>query len=208
MFSLPKLASARGRKVSKVFGRSSGFLLAGALFFFGRYALTAQQSSSPQVNLQVIVVETQEKAQEALARLKKGDDFAALAKQVSIDPSASSGGFVGNVDPSTLRPELRAALAGLKPGELSDAVKVPTGFVILKLLPEKTLPAGRGTGAAAAPSTNAPGQGMGPNRDLHLAGKALHAGGELVLAHRCESRSDLRRRGGNFTCSRSDASAD
>src|SRR5690242_19867165 len=51
-------------------------------------------------------------------------------------------------------------------------MKVPTGFVILKLLDRKTEQKAQGsaTGLLAA-NQGATGQGMGPNRDLHLAGK-------------------------------------
>ncbi len=129
--------------------------------------LSAQNTNAVKVNLQVIVVETAAKAQEVLARLKKGEDFAALAKEVSIDPNASDGGNVGEVDPGRLRPELREALASLKPGEVSGAIRVPTGFVILKFLGEKQEPVGQGMG----PGQGAAGQGMGQNRDLHLAGR-------------------------------------
>jgi tetratricopeptide (TPR) repeat protein len=124
--------------------------------------LLAQDTSRVKLDVQVIVVDTEAKAQQVLERLKKGEDFSALAKEVSIDPNASTGGFVGEVDPSALRPELRGVLESLKPGEVSGVVKVPTGFVILKLLGRRQEQAGEGMG---------PGQGMGPSRDLHLGGK-------------------------------------
>jgi tetratricopeptide (TPR) repeat protein len=158
MLSLSKLGSAARPHVTPFF-RCSGIFAVAAVLLFRLCPITARQAASPQVNLQVIVVDTQAKAEEVLERLKKGEDFAALAKELSIHPSASSGGFVGNVDPNSLRPELRSALATLKPGEFSAVVKVATGFVILKFLSSVTSP------------TNAPGQGMGPNRDLHLAGR-------------------------------------
>jgi tetratricopeptide (TPR) repeat protein len=126
-----------------------------------------QENSSAKVNLQAIVMDSDDKAQQVLARLKKGEDFSAVAKEVSIDPYASEGGFLGNVDPATLRPELREALEGLRPGQISAIVKVSTGFVILKVLPATPEAVGQGTG----PAQSAPGQGMGPSRDLHLAGR-------------------------------------
>ena len=51
-----------------------------------------------------------------LENLKKGEDFAALAKQKSTDATADDGGYMGKVDPATLRPELREALKGVRPG--------------------------------------------------------------------------------------------
>jgi len=110
------------------------------------------------LNLQVIVVDSPGKAQQILDRLKKGEDFAQVAKSESIDPSASQGGHLGLVDPSTLRPELRDALKEIRSGQTTGVINVPSGYVILKLLPE-TLPGDV--------------QGMGPGqaRDLPLEGQ-------------------------------------
>ena len=132
-----------------------------------RAPLLAQNASAAKVSFQVIVVATPVKAQEVLGRLKNGEDFAAVAKQVSIDPSASNGGYFNGVDPAALRPELRDALASLKPGEVSGAIQVPTGFVIVKALADEQPSVGQGMG----PGQGAAGQGMGPNRDLHLSAK-------------------------------------
>jgi len=125
-------------------------------------APAAQATPSNQVNLQVIVVDSPVTAQEILARLKEGEDFAALAKEKSIDPSAGSGGSVGAVDAKDLRPEVRESLLGLKPGQITGAVKIPSGYLILKVLLEKEDAAGQDMGQAP---------GMGSNRNLHLAGK-------------------------------------
>src|SRR5215469_8848559 len=148
---------------------SLGVLL---LCYFGWRPVRAQETSGGKITLQVIVVDTESKAQEALARLKKGENISTVAAEMSIDPSASSGGYVSDVDVAQLRPELRAAVESLKPGELSGIVKVPTGFIILKLLSKTKQQAGQGKGSSAtALGQSAAGQGMGPNRDLHLAGK-------------------------------------
>ena len=70
--------------------------------------------------------------QQIVNRLKKGEDFAALAVEKSIDPSADQGGFLGTIDPTGLRPELREALNGIGPGEFSGVVRIPAGYAILK----------------------------------------------------------------------------
>jgi len=151
-----------GRKSHAIALLACGILLCSFLAF--RTALS-QETSAVRIDFQVIVVDTAAKAQQVLARLKKGEDFAALAKEVSIDPNAKEGGYFRGVDPATLRPELRDALQSLKSGETSDAIKVPTGLVILKFLSSKAAPPGE----RASQSQAASGQGMGPNRDLHLA---------------------------------------
>src|SRR5690242_17749957 len=72
------------------------------VFYAGSYAgwrpLPAQETSGVKVSLQVIVVDTASKAQEALERLKRGAKFADVAKELSIDPNAISGGYVGEAD--------------------------------------------------------------------------------------------------------------
>jgi len=132
-------------------------LLAG-LVFPVRFAIPSQDSPPGMLNLQVIVVDSPGKAQQILDRLKRGEDFAGIAKSESIDPSAAQGGYLEPADPRTLRPELREALQGLRPGQTTKVIAVPSGYVILKLLPEFQPGVAQGMG---------PGQG----RDLPLAGQ-------------------------------------
>jgi tetratricopeptide (TPR) repeat protein len=133
-------------------------LLALDLFFPPSVAVPSQDSPSVMLNLQVVVADSPGKAQQIFARLKNGEDFAAIAKSESIDPSASQDGYLGLVDASTLRRELRDALKGVHPGQITGVIVVPSGYVILKLLPE------------SQPSVA---QGMGPGqaRDLPLKGQ-------------------------------------
>jgi len=119
-------------------------------------AASAQNLAPGAVDLQVIVVRSQADADAASARLKRGENFAAVARQVSIDPNASAGGYVRGADAASLRPELRTALAAMHPGDISLPIPVFGAFVIVRLL--------RGTLSAAAPPQEAPGQGMGANR--------------------------------------------
>ena len=122
----------------------------------------AQATPSSQVNLQVIVVDSPVTAQEILDRLKKGRTSPLSRRKSQSIRARSSGGSVGVVDSKRLRPEVREALQGLKPGQITGAIKVPSGYVILKVLPEKEGAAGQDAGQAT---------GMGSNRNLHLAGK-------------------------------------
>jgi len=143
------------------------------LSYLGLRSLPAQETAPRTlVNLQVIVVDTESKAHKALERLGKGEEFSTVAAQMSIDPNASNGGYVGEADVASLRPELRTVVESLKPEQVSGIVRVPTGFVILKLLSKAQEQTKQAKGAAGgAPEQGVAGQGMGPNRDLHLAGK-------------------------------------
>jgi peptidyl-prolyl cis-trans isomerase C len=73
-------------------------------------------------------------AQSVLGKLKKGGDFAALAKQYSQDPgSAPNGGDLGFVAKGQTVPAFEQAAFVLKPGQLSGVVESPFGFHIIKM---------------------------------------------------------------------------
>jgi tetratricopeptide (TPR) repeat protein len=100
--------------------------------------LAAGQSTSiaDEVTLRIIVVSSAEAAQRIVDRLQKGDDFAALARQESIDATADDGGFMGNINLSMLRPELKNALQGVQSGQISPVVRTPLGFAVMKIVKE------------------------------------------------------------------------
>src|ERR1700693_344372 len=83
-----------------------------------------------EVTLRIIVVSSPEEAERILDRLKHGQDFALLAEIQSIDSTADDGGLMGKIAPSMLRPELRDALQGLGPGQISQVVRIPLGYAI------------------------------------------------------------------------------
>lgn len=103
--------------------------------------LVAQQAvSSPQIprvlTLRIVVVGSAEEANRVLERLKRGDAFAVVARAESIDPSARDGGLLGRLELAALRTEVRRAVEGLQPGDLSPVVPVATGFAVLQVVPD------------------------------------------------------------------------
>jgi hypothetical protein len=90
--------------------------------------------------LRIIVATTSAQGQEVLDQLKLGKDFADIAKAISADPTGAGGGYMGRLDPSELCPELKDALKGLTPGQVTGLVQVPGGFAILKVLPDSEAP--------------------------------------------------------------------
>jgi peptidyl-prolyl cis-trans isomerase D len=83
---------------------------------------------------QAAVAKAQKRANELVARLKAGEDFAALAKRYSDDDlSASSGGDLGYIARGDLAPSFEDALFSLAEGEVSGPVKTDLGFQIIKL---------------------------------------------------------------------------
>jgi tetratricopeptide (TPR) repeat protein len=99
------------------------------------YASQQPQSAPPQkLFLQVIVVDSPEKARQVVERLKNGEDFARLAREESLDPTADAGGFMGEYEPNALRTELREALKGVGTGQISPIAQIPSGYAILKII--------------------------------------------------------------------------
>ncbi len=86
----------------------------------------------PRVKVRHILVEKEEDAKAILAELKKGADFAALAKAKSKCPSAPRGGDLGWVTKGRMDPEFEKAAFALSKGELSGVVKSSFGYHIIK----------------------------------------------------------------------------
>ncbi len=88
-----------------------------------------------------ILVSSEQDAQTALARLKDGQPFERVAKEMSKDPAtAVRGGKLTPFRRGTLVPEFEDAAFGLKTGEVSGVVKSQFGFHIIRKLGEKQLP--------------------------------------------------------------------
>jgi peptidyl-prolyl cis-trans isomerase D len=85
--------------------------------------------------------EARKKAEDALAKVRKGGDFAKLAEQLSEDAgSASKGGDLGLFSRGKMVPAFDAAAFALEPGAVSEVVESPFGFHVIKV--EEKLPGG------------------------------------------------------------------
>jgi len=73
------------------------------------------------------------KAEEVLAKVKAGEDFATLATQYSQDTTASAGGDLGFFGKGKMVPEFETAAFALKAGEVSELVKTVYGYHIIKV---------------------------------------------------------------------------
>lgn len=74
-----------------------------------------------------------QRAEEVLAKVKAGEDFAALAKQYSEDGSAAKGGDLGFFSRGKMVKPFEDAAFGLAPGQTSDIVTSQFGFHIIKV---------------------------------------------------------------------------
>lgn len=79
--------------------------------------------------------QVEEEARALLAALREGADFAELAREVSDDPSAESGGDMGYLHRGMLGNQVQETVLGLEQvGGLSEPLRVLEGVVIVKLL--------------------------------------------------------------------------
>ena len=86
-----------------------------------------------QVHARHILLETEEEANNLLLLLKEGlTDFAELAKEKSIGPSAPSGGDLGFFARGQMVKEFEDAAFSVEPGEISDVVQTQFGYHIIK----------------------------------------------------------------------------
>ncbi|MFQ5841435.1 MAG: SurA N-terminal domain-containing protein [Thermodesulfobacteriota bacterium] len=79
------------------------------------------------------VEEARTRAEEILARAKRGEDFASLAEKYSEGPTAKKGGDLGYFPRGRMVKGFEDAAFSLKPGELSSVVRTQFGFHIIKL---------------------------------------------------------------------------
>lgn len=81
------------------------------------------------------VAAAKQKAEKLLERIRKGEEFAKLAKAESDDPgSAPQGGDLGFFGRGVMDPAFEEAAFALKKGEVSDLVRSSFGFHIIKLV--------------------------------------------------------------------------
>ncbi|CEG10367.1 putative parvulin-type peptidyl-prolyl cis-trans isomerase precursor [Afipia felis] len=92
-----------------------------------------QISGEQEVHARHILVGTEAEAKEIIAELKKGADFAELAKKKSKDPGASDGGDLGYFTKDQMVPEFSAAAFALEPGKISEPVKSQFGWHVIKV---------------------------------------------------------------------------
>lgn len=74
-----------------------------------------------------------EKAADIRRRALAGESFEKLAADLSDSPSRANAGLIGPLDLSDLSPELRTLLESMKPGDVTDILRTPRGYQVLKL---------------------------------------------------------------------------
>ncbi|MHB1295825.1 MAG: peptidylprolyl isomerase [Anaerolineae bacterium] len=96
----------------------------------GAEAPTTQE----QVHARHVLVDTSEAAEDVLARLEAGEDFAALATELSLDTSTKDqGGDLGWFGRGAMDSTFEEAAFALQPGETSGVVQSSYGYHVIRV---------------------------------------------------------------------------
>ena len=99
-----------------------------------------QAAPEQEVHARHILVATEAEAKEIIAELKKGADFATLAKQKSKDPGAAEGGDLGYFTKDQMVPEFSEVAFKLDKGQISDPVHTQFGWHVIVVEDKRTKP--------------------------------------------------------------------
>ncbi len=81
-----------------------------------------------------IVTKTEDEAKALMAKIKKGESFAKVAKESSIDASAKDGGALNWVLPNQIIPAVSNVIVNLSEGAMTaNPIETPAGWQIVKL---------------------------------------------------------------------------
>lgn len=80
---------------------------------------------------------TEQKVKDLWRRARQGEDFTELARTYSLGPEAKDGGVLGYFKKQELIPELEEEAFKMEVGEISEIIRSPHGFHILRLLERK-----------------------------------------------------------------------
>jgi peptidyl-prolyl cis-trans isomerase C len=92
-----------------------------------------QMAGQQEVRARHILVKTEDEAKAIIGELKKGADFAELARQKSTDPGASEGGDLGYFPKDEMVPEFADAAFKLEKGQISEPVHTRFGWHVIKV---------------------------------------------------------------------------
>ena len=135
-----KIAEAADRVLQEAFlTRAVGSKVTEAALREKYKAYAAAIPGQDEVNARHILVKTEVEAKAVIVDLKKGADFADLAKKRSIDPGATTGGDLGYFTREQMVPEFSEAAFKLKKGEITEVpVKSSFGWHVIRVEDKRT----------------------------------------------------------------------
>ena len=134
----------------------------------------------------------QEKARGVLQQLRQGADFKQLAVAVSADQQALEGGDLGWRTAERLPSLFADVVPRLQPGQVSELIRSPSGFHIVKLLEVRNAAAAPGTPATGVPAADQ------VYHIRHLLIKVGAADSDTVAQQRAQQLYERLQRGENF----------
>jgi parvulin-like peptidyl-prolyl isomerase len=99
--------------------------------------------SAQRVHAVQIVVRDRDRAKGILKRLKAGEDFGKVAREVSIGPEAERGGDLGFFERGMMPEAIDRVVFSLPVGKLSSVVRSPYGFHLFKVLEKEDARGGK-----------------------------------------------------------------
>ena len=93
----------------------------------------AGRPAEEEVRARHILVPTESEARAALAEIRGGADFTAVAQRMSTGPGSREGGDLGFFKRGDMVPEFAEAAFALQPGQISEPVRSPFGWHIIKV---------------------------------------------------------------------------
>ena len=101
--------------------------------------------ATPERATPAFVATARKKAEDAVRRVKSGETFALVAREMSDGPTAREGGDLGYFKKGLMLPAIEQAAFSLKPGAISSLIKTSSGYHIVlvedrRAIPPKPLP--------------------------------------------------------------------
>lgn len=116
------------QEVDNLLANQSAFGAQNRAFHLGHILIATPEAASPEQ-----VKAARQKAEEVLAKLHDGADFAETAVAYSDGQNALQGGDLGWRSPAQLPSLFADTVRDMKPGDISDLIRSPSGFHIIKL---------------------------------------------------------------------------
>jgi peptidyl-prolyl cis-trans isomerase SurA len=95
---------------------------------------------TPQNSTQAQIAVAQARAEQALRRVKSGETFALVARDLSEGPTAKQGGDLGYFRRGLMLPAIEQPAFSLKPGEVSAVIRTSSGFHIVMVEDRRPIP--------------------------------------------------------------------
>jgi peptidyl-prolyl cis-trans isomerase C len=97
------------------------------------HILISTRATDPNADPNQVKAQAREKAEKLLKQVKEGADFATVAKENSVCPSAAQGGELPPFGRGQMVPPFEEAAFTLKVGEISELVETQFGYHIIKV---------------------------------------------------------------------------